>query len=89
MPEWLGPGHAATVKPLQPSPYWGDEKIWDTRVNNHNAMFDKEGRFWLAATRARPQQSGLLQEGLGPSVGQAVPARAVEPPSRRSSIRRR
>jgi len=50
MPESLGPGHAATVKPLQPSAYWGDEKIWDTRANNHNAMFDKKGRVWIAAT---------------------------------------
>ena len=50
MPESLGPGHAATVKPLQASAYWGDEKIWDTRANNHNSMFDKNGRIWLAAT---------------------------------------
>jgi hypothetical protein len=50
MPESLGPGHAASVKPLQPSPYWGDEKLWDTRANNHNSMFDKQGRVWLAAT---------------------------------------
>src|SRR5215831_9736393 len=50
MPESLGPGHAATVKPLQPSAYWGDEKIWDTRANDHNAMFDKKGRVWIAAT---------------------------------------
>ncbi len=38
------------IKPLQPSAYWGDEKIWDTRANNHNAMFDKKGRVWIAAT---------------------------------------
>ncbi|MBI2998974.1 MAG: carboxypeptidase regulatory-like domain-containing protein, partial [Deltaproteobacteria bacterium] len=50
MPESLGPGHAADAKPMAPSPYWGDEKIWDTRVNNHNSMFDKKGRLWLAAT---------------------------------------
>jgi hypothetical protein len=50
MPESLGPGHAASIKPLQPSAYWGDEKIWDTRANNHNAMFDKKGRVWIAAT---------------------------------------
>src|SRR5438552_2627105 len=49
MPESLGPGHAASVKPLQPSPYWGDEKLWDTRANNHNSMFDKQGRVWMAA----------------------------------------
>ncbi len=50
MPESLGPGHAATVKPLQPSPYWGDRQLWDTRANNHNSMFDEKGRVWLAAT---------------------------------------
>jgi len=50
MPESLGPGHAASVKPLAASPYWGDEKMWDTRANNHNSMFDEKGRLWLAAT---------------------------------------
>jgi hypothetical protein len=50
MPESLGPGHAASVKPLEPSAYWGDKKLWDTRANNHNAMFDEKGRVWLSAT---------------------------------------
>jgi hypothetical protein len=50
MPLSLGPGHAAALDPLQPSPYWGKERIWDTRVNNHNSMFDRNGRVWLAAT---------------------------------------
>ncbi len=50
MPESLGPGHAASIKPLQPSAYWGDRQLWDTRANNHNSMFDNQGRVWLAAT---------------------------------------
>jgi hypothetical protein len=50
MPLSLGPGHAGAVKPLQPSAYWGDEAVWDTRANNHNSMFDKKGRVWLAAS---------------------------------------
>ena len=50
MPESLGPGHAASIKPLQPSAYWGDRQLWDTRANNHNSEFDKQGRIWLAAT---------------------------------------
>ena len=39
-PESLGPPlHAsATVKPMLPSAYWGDEKIWSQRANNHNGM---------------------------------------------------
>src|SRR5438132_13980691 len=42
--------HASAVaKPTQPSAYWGDEKIWSQRANNHNGMFDKSGRVWFAA----------------------------------------
>ena len=44
------PAMPPALKPLQASPYWGEEKIWDTRANNHNAMFDKKGRVWMAAT---------------------------------------
>lgn len=50
MPVSLGPGHAGAVKPAADSPYWGSEILWDTRANNHNSMFDKQGRIWLAAT---------------------------------------
>src|SRR5262245_40756275 len=49
IPEALGPGHAASDKLMQPSPYWGVEKIWDTKANNHNGMIDKKGRVWFAA----------------------------------------
>ena len=49
-PEALGPGHAAGDKPLMPSPYWGEEKIWNTKANNHNGMFGRDGRVWFAAT---------------------------------------
>jgi hypothetical protein len=69
MPLSLGPGHAATVKPTQPSPYWGDEAIWDTRANNHNAMFDKKGRVWIAASvRGRPNPAFCKQGSDHPSA---------------------
>jgi hypothetical protein len=50
MPESLGPGHAGAVMPLADSAYWDGKKLWDTRANNHNSMFDDKGRLWLAAT---------------------------------------
>jgi hypothetical protein len=50
MPLALGPGNAGAIKILQPSAYWGEENIWNSRSNNHNAMFDRQGRVWLAAT---------------------------------------
>jgi hypothetical protein len=49
MPLSLGPGHAGALKPTMASAYWGDEVLWDTRANQHNAMFDDKGRLWLAA----------------------------------------
>ena len=49
MPYSLGPGHAAALEPLAPSPYWGKEQIWDTHINNHKSMMDEKGRVWLAA----------------------------------------
>ena len=50
-PESFGPPfHASAVaKPTAPSAYWGEEKIWSQRANNHNGMFDKNGRVWFAA----------------------------------------
>ncbi|HTM34103.1 MAG TPA: carboxypeptidase-like regulatory domain-containing protein [Vicinamibacterales bacterium] len=50
MPLNLGPGHAAALDPAMPSPYWGSERIWETRINNHNSMFGRDGRLWLAAS---------------------------------------
>jgi len=32
-----------------PSPYWGDERIWNSKANVHNPMLDQDGRVWLAA----------------------------------------
>jgi hypothetical protein len=49
MPPMLGPGNAASEKALGPSAYWGTKTIWDSKVNNHNSMFDQDGNLWLAA----------------------------------------
>jgi hypothetical protein len=62
-PEALGPGHAADAEPMAPSPYWGDEKIWDSKANNHNGMFDKQGRVWFAATVRGPNNPDFCQQG--------------------------
>jgi hypothetical protein len=63
MPESLGPGHAASVKPLEPSAYWGDRKLWDTRANNHNSTFDAKGRLWLAATVRGMDNPAFCRQG--------------------------
>jgi hypothetical protein len=63
MPLSLGPGHAAALAPLEPSPYWGDEAIWETRANNHNSMFGRDGRLWLAATVRAPENPAFCRAG--------------------------
>jgi hypothetical protein len=74
----LGPGHAAALDLLQPSPYWGPEAIWDTRANNHNSMFDKQGRLWLAATVRAPENPAFCKAGSDHPSAKAFPTeRAV------------
>jgi hypothetical protein len=34
---------------LLPSPYWGDEAIWDSKADMHNPMFDELGRVWFTS----------------------------------------
>ena len=82
MPLSLGPGHAGAIKPMADSPYWGSQALWDTRANNHNAMFDDKGRVWLTASVRGHGQSGLLQERLRQSVRQDLPARKIAAASR-------
>jgi hypothetical protein len=59
----LGPGHAASNTLLQTSAYWGSEVIWDTRTNNHNAMFDRKGRVWFAARGRGANNPSFCQKG--------------------------
>jgi hypothetical protein len=63
MPLSLGPGHAAALDPTLPSAYWGEERIWETRVNNHNSMFDGQGRVWLAAAVRGPENPAFCRAG--------------------------
>ena len=63
MPLALGPGNAGSVKILQSSAYWGEENIWDSRANNHNSMFDRKGRLWLAATGHKPDNPAFCKKG--------------------------
>jgi len=39
-----------------PSPYWGDEAIWDSHTSIHNPMIDDAGRVWFTA-KIRPDDN--------------------------------
>ena len=39
-----------------PSPYYGEEVLWDSKNNVHNPMLDERGRVWLTST-VRPREN--------------------------------
>ncbi|MEY4880272.1 MAG: hypothetical protein RJB62_1741 [Pseudomonadota bacterium] len=74
--------HAPTVEgtpmaeghpPLLPSPYWGDEALWDSRINNHNSMFGRDGRVWLSAQWKPFDNSDFCKEGSDHPSAQLFP----------------
>jgi hypothetical protein len=50
-------------KPMQSSPYWGDEVVWKSKANNHNGMFDRKGRVWFAAAMRGPNNAAFCKKG--------------------------
>jgi hypothetical protein len=73
MPESLGPGHAAAIMPIAPSPYWGNAKLWDTRANNHNSMFGNDGRMWLTASVRGMDNPAFCKNGSAHSSARVFP----------------
>ena len=73
----------AAGPPLQPSPYWGDEAIWDSRANVHNPMLDHRGRVWLTSRVRRRENPALCQEGSDHPSAQLFP---VEGASRHLAV---
>jgi hypothetical protein len=73
MPESLGPGHAGALLPLEPSAYWGKQKLWDTRANNHNSMFDEKGRLWLSATVRGQDNPAFCKKGSDNAYAKVFP----------------
>lgn len=56
-----------------PSPYWGEELIWDSRTNVHNPMIDAEGRVWITATARAFETPDYCREGSDHPSAQAFP----------------
>ena len=66
------PTTAATL-PLMPSPYWGDEVIWDSQSNAHSFAMDRQARVWIAA-RVRPAETqAFCRAGSSHPAAQVFP----------------
>lgn len=57
----------------QPSPYWGDEPIWNSKTNVHNPMIDHKGRVWITATVRPPNNPDFCREGSSHPSAKAFP----------------
>jgi hypothetical protein len=56
---------------LAPSPYWGEERIWNSRAIAHNPMLDRSGRVWYTARiRAAANPAFCKQGSAHPSARQ-------------------
>src|SRR5262247_2238677 len=46
-----------------PSPYWGNEAIWDSQASMHNPMFDEKGRVWFTSRVGPPDNPAFCKKG--------------------------
>ncbi|MDG2088818.1 MAG: hypothetical protein P8J68_08790 [Arenicellaceae bacterium] len=58
---------------IAPSPYWGDEAIWDSHANIHNPMLDQDGRVWLTSRIRGPDNPDYCKQGSDHPSAQLFP----------------
>lgn len=63
----------AKTPPTEPSAYWGDEHIWDSKANVHNPMLDEKGRVWLTARVRGPKDADFCKQGSDNSSAKLFP----------------
>ena len=70
--------NSADNQMLRPSPYWGDEKIWDSQASVHNPMFDKEGRVWFTARIRGPDNPAFCKAGSDHPSAKLFPVEKID-----------
>jgi len=64
---------AAATPPKMPSPYWGEEVIWDSRSTAHSFAMDSQARVWIAARVRQAETPAFCQAGSSHPSAQAFP----------------
>ena len=59
--------------PMAPSPYWGDEPIWDSQTSMHNPMMDEKGRVWITARIRLPANPDFCKKGSDHPSAKVLP----------------
>jgi len=63
---------------LAPSLYWGNERIWDSRVSVHNPMLDAHGRVWYTARIRAAQNPAFCRRGSSQPSARVFPLERSE-----------
>ena len=58
---------------VAPSPYWGTQRIWDSKANAHNPMLDSRGRVWYTARIRAPDNPAFCKNGSTHPSAQLFP----------------
>jgi streptogramin lyase len=66
------------VPVLGASPYWGDERIWDSRAVAHNPMLDRSGRVWYTARIRAADNPSFCKKNSGHPSAQVFPIDASD-----------
>jgi hypothetical protein len=48
---------------VAPSPYWGTQRIWDSKATAHNPMLDSRGRVWYTARIRAADNPAFCKKG--------------------------
>jgi hypothetical protein len=75
--------YAAPQDMSEPSPYWGDEAIWNSKANVHSLMMDSRGRIWTASTIRPPDDPAFCKRGSGLASAKLFP---LEKSDRQTSV---
>jgi hypothetical protein len=59
MPRW------SPQEVTAPSPYWGNEIIWDDAINPKNAQMDRKGRLWVSVETRPPAAPDFCKASKG------------------------
>ena len=68
-----GTPSSGDTPPAAPSPFWGDEAIWNSKALAHSFAMDKQGRVWIAARHRAPDNPEWCKAGSDHASAKVVP----------------
>src|SRR5439155_563431 len=66
--------------PMLPSPFWGEERIWDSQTSMHNPMLDEKGRVWFTSRVRPPANPDFCKKGSDHPSAKLFPVESPNQP---------